>query len=135
MGSSNMLAETSLMEKSGNILKKKSGNILKNAKNKKARNSLKKAWLSLAKTIGSKKTANSDAKGKERPLVSVFSRKKKVQQRRKSTFRISRSVSEDSTTTLDLETYTTQVPLTEERKCFLLNFFDAIKSRFWEEDD
>ena len=49
-----MSAENSLMEKYGNILKKKSGNIRKNAKNKKVRNSLKKAWLSLAKTIESK---------------------------------------------------------------------------------
>ena len=112
-----------ILKKAGNSQKKKAGNSLKEKAgsngSKWTGNSLKKAWLSLAKTIGSKKTANSDAKGKERPLVSVFSRKKKVQQRRKSTFRISRSVSEDSTTTLNLDTYSTHVPPTEERKSFL----------------
>jgi len=135
-------AGNSLRKWTGNSLKRKSGKSL-NAKaghqERKSRDFRTRTGLSSLlkrqKSIETRK--KTDVKGNERLLLSVFSRKKKIPERRKYSFRISRSVSEDSTTTHedDLETYTTQAPLTEKRKSFLLSFFDAIKTKFDKEKE
>merc|ERR1712129_203541 len=141
-------AATFFNVKAGNILKKKAGNNLKKKTGKglrdKAGNSLKrKSGESLNAKTGQffndpeNSLKANDVIGKEKHLLSVISRKKKIPERQKHFFRISRSVSEDYTTTLydDLETYTTQAPLTEKRKSFLLSFFDAIKTKFDKEKE
>merc|ERR1712129_98821 len=132
--------EKSQKTNAGNSLKKLAGNRL-NDGHQERKSRIFKTRKSFSSLLKRKKTIETrkktDVKGKERHPLSVFSRKNKIPERRKYSFRISRSVSEDSTTTLedDLETYTTQVPLTEKRKSFLLSFFDAIKTKFDKEKE
>ena len=64
------------------------------------------------------------------PLLSLFSRRKNVLEREQYFSRISRSVTEEATTKHTLETHTTEVPLTEDRKSFLLKFFQKIQAKF-----
>ena len=68
---------------------------------------------------------------KEREItLPSLTRRWNIQEREESFSRISGSVSEEHSTDHNLETHTTEEPLTDDRKNFLLKFFQKIKDTF-----